>query len=261
MRYLIILLLCSFTACQDHMAEMKFSKAKMMNNARGEKQIALDDLIRKYPNTDYADSAKILLENIVKQNEIKLREKQIADSLLQVRIENELREKKNELKVLKKKFNKSVDDFDGAIWYKHKDLPAKVKKYTFSETLYTPDSYIEVPVRGNGTYYLKSIYNDSRWIFHTKIAVNIAGELLYSLEVPSYSDNNDRDTEGPGVTEIVHFLNGKDNGIIKAISESNTNDIRIRQIGDKYNELKLTPSEIQAIKETVRLGELIQELE
>ncbi len=267
----IVIIICTvfLLSCSDeYKAEQLYKTALTKSNRTGEQSFELQNVIDLYPETVFADSAIAKLRMIRQVIAKETLERQRQDSIklvLEAEQKALLRQQKiddeAELSRLKQKFNYYEDDFTGIGWYKHKAIPAKVQQYSFDNTKYRRSSYVEIPVRSNGFIYIKSIYHSSEWIFHEQIAVKINDRLLYSETIPSYSDNNSREARGPGITETIHFLNSSDNGILKSIAESTSNEITIRQIGDKYHDIKLIPEEILAIKESYRLAELLKSMQ
>jgi hypothetical protein len=186
-------------------------------------------------------------------------EQLIVDSLAQVQRAQNLKK----LNILKKNFFYSEDKFKKIGWYVHKRLSPK--GYSFSDTFISPGSdatgtYLVAHVRDNGECYLQSQYHSvSGWIFHTRISAMVGDKVTTSQDIPSYDNRNERDADGYGITEKIHFTGGTDNGILEALASSNGQTVTVRFEGNqKYDERTLTKTEIQAIKESVQLASLLK---
>lgn len=158
-----------------------------------------------------------------------------------------LEKSKQELEVLKKKFDFNNDEFKKVGWYVHKDQKS-----------YTRDM-LKMNIMNDGYYYMESQYHASDWMFHQKVQVKIGDKVYESETVPTTSKNNITDATGEGIYENVSYLAGGDNGIIEAIAKSGDQEILVRFEGrESVHDFTLNPKDKQAIIDGYRLSELLK---
>lgn len=174
------------------------------------------------------------------------------------------------LKLLKAKFTFSKDEFKDIGWYTHRNesreeqetirtpgYPAvTLKKYWFE------GSHLATRVNSKGYIYLKSYYWGRDWLFHTRVRVKIGDSVLTSDTIPSYSDDNIRESSGGKVWETIHFTRGRGNGILEAIANNVEKVIKVRFEGDKYyDDMTLSQGDKEAIRDSWELSKLIKTTE
>lgn len=161
----------------------------------------------------------------------------------------------DKLALLQKKFKYREDEFDKVGWY----TPLSQAGYnSFNHT------GLLATVRKDGYVYMESVYIGSDWLFHTKVRVTIDGvEQVYESEdVPTFSPKNKREVGGGGVSELVSYLNGGDNGIIKTIAENTDKNIKVRFDGrNTVKDIVLRDSDKQAIKDAYELSVVLKGLQ
>lgn len=188
------------------------------------------ETINKKENT-LNDSIKIAIEDSVRKSNEAIKE-----------------QAKARMELLKKNFKYKYDEFKKIGFYSHKN------QYTNRKCLITT-------INSEGYIYLTSLYHADNWIFHTRIEVKIGDQIYKSGEVPTYNEDNITQNDGGYVWEQVRYMNEIDNGIIKAISESGKNEIKVRFIGGKFhNDITLNKKDKQAIIDSYELSQLIKKL-
>lgn len=159
---------------------------------------------------------------------------------------------KARLAELKKSFIYKYDEFNNIGWYTHINQTAE---NSYNRRL------LKMHVNNRGYGYMASQYYGENWIFHTRVEVKIGDLVLRSEEVPTYDSNNETQNSGYSVWETVSFTNSNDNGILKAISESAENDVKVRFSGDqKISDFTLTKKDQQSIKDSYELMLLIKKV-
>jgi hypothetical protein len=164
----------------------------------------------------------------------------------------ELEENKKRLTVLKKNFVYNEDEFNNIGWYTHRSQTAN---NSWNRKL------LKANVNSSGYIYLEDQYHSSDWIFHKRIEVKIGDNIYKSEEVPTFNEDNKTSNSSDSVWEDIHYSGNKDNGIIKAIVENNSLPVKVRFIGrEYYSDFTLSNKDIQAIKDSYELSELIKKV-
>ncbi len=155
-----------------------------------------------------------------------------------------------ELSVLKKNFNYTEDEFNKTGWYVHKDQTSYNRKM------------LRLHVSKTGSRYLESQYYGSTWAFHTHARVLIADKVYTTDTVPNRNNSNQREVDdNAGIHENIDYIIASDNGIIEAIANSGTQEVKVRLEGDqKYDEFILSANDKKAITEGYRLSQLLKAL-
>lgn len=167
-------------------------------------------------------------------------------------------EYEREFTELKNRFDYQKDDFAENGWYYHKDIPGE---YELRNITLTRSTYIDTPVNETGYTYLISRYRESDWVFHTQIIALIDGQTHQTESIPKYDDSNITSTQGRGVSEIVHFSGGRDNGLVGILAATNASEVQIRYAGRQdRHDITLNRKELDAIRDSYRLAYLISEL-
>lgn len=152
---------------------------------------------------------------------------------------------------LRQGFAFHADSIEGGGWYTARvQLP--INSYD--------RSFLVVHVAWDGRTYLASQYTGDDWIFHDHIVVRIGEQVLRSVPIPSYSDQNDRTNGSGSVWEILSMTGGEDNGILAAIAAAGDEVIRVRFEGDqRAKDIVLTKRDRDAIRAGVQLGALLSD--
>ena len=160
---------------------------------------------------------------------------------------------KNRLAELKTKFNYTYDQFQKVGWYQNKSQ-ADVNT-TFNKEM------LSMMVNDTGYAYLEDQYYGSDWIFHTRVEVSIGGIVYKSVDVPTYDPKNATQNASGSVWERISYVNGKDNGVIKAIAESGNTPVSVRFAGEHgVYDFTLSSRDQQAIEDAYELSTLIKEV-
>lgn len=158
---------------------------------------------------------------------------------------------KARLAELKKKFDYKYDEFEKKGWY--------MAKTQAVANIYN-SQMLGVHVNNVGYAYLEDQYYGSDWIFHTRTEVKI-GEAIYKTDdIQTYDDNNSTNNSGGSVWENISYTAERDNGIIKAIAESEDQPVKVRFAGGSggVKDFTLTKRDQQAIKDAYELSNLIK---
>jgi hypothetical protein len=159
---------------------------------------------------------------------------------------------RNRLEVLKTKFNYKYDEFNGIGWYTNKNQTAA---NSFNRKL------LKVLVNSSGYAYLEDQYYGDDWIFHTRVKVIINDKIYESADIPTYDENNNEFNGSGSVWEEISYTTNRDNGIIKAIAESDDSAIKVRFVGrQSISDFTLANVDRQAIKDAYELSELIKKV-
>jgi hypothetical protein len=165
------------------------------------------------------------------------------------------KERINNLKkrdLLKKNFIFKKDEFKGGGWYTHRNQTINANYNR--KCLYTH-------VNTMGYIYLEDQFHSDDWIFHTSIDVKIGDKVYRSSKIETYDKNNNTQNSGYSVWENISYINGKDNGIIKAIAENTDKEIKVRFNGKQYHsDMILSRKDKLGIKESYELSELIKKV-
>ncbi len=159
---------------------------------------------------------------------------------------------RSRLEALKTKFNYKYDEFNRIGWYTNKNQTAT---NSFNRKL------LKVLVNSSGYAYLEDQYYGDDWIFHTRVKVIINDKIYESADIPTYDENNNEFNGSGSVWEEISYTTDRDNGIIKAIAESDSSIIKVRFVGKQsVSDFTLANIDQQAVKDAYELSELIKKV-
>ena len=158
---------------------------------------------------------------------------------------------KARLAELKTKFTYKYDEFNKVGWY--------MAKSQNPSNLFD-DQVLMVEVNNTGYAYLEDQYYGNDWIFHTRLDVKVGDDVYQTEDIPTYDKNNAQNNTAGKVWEDISYVNGKDNGVIKAIGESGDQTVKVRfDGGSNVYDFTLAKRDQQAIEDAYELSNLIKE--
>ena len=190
-------------------------------------------------------------------------QKATNDSLKQIKIKV-LKERIDSLKT-KFDYTTDVEDFTNIFWYEPKNIPEKEAVVTFEGSIaHVSHHYIKPMIYSSGMLCIRSFYRDENWLYHQSISASINGKIIQSRVVPLDNERNkEKQVKGwYDVKEEIFFNSYEDNGILEAIALSDKHAyIEIKFSGEHENKIfSLTKKEIQAIKDSYELSNLLREI-
>ena len=165
---------------------------------------------------------------------------------------NQIKEMMSRIEVLKNSFIYNKDDFDTIGWYLHKNQ-------TIDNI--TNRNCLRAHVKGTGYIYLEDHYFSTEWLFHTSLQISINGKVWTSETIETYDKNNKQTNNSGFIWEMIDYIGGRDNGILKAIADNGEAEIKVRFNGRQRNEdFILSDTDKKAIKDSYELSELINKV-
>lgn len=147
------------------------------------------------------------------------------------------------------RFEYHKDDFANNGYYRHIDLQKR-----------NSESYINVIINEGGRAHLSSYYQGVG-IDHDRLSVLIGEDVYHTNRIDINNQRYRRTRAGSTVIEHVSFANRNDNGVLKAIAESNEDEIKVRFDGRTRNhDIILNKVEIAAIRDSYKFGEAMSQL-
>ncbi|MEZ4850426.1 MAG: hypothetical protein R3B93_17815 [Bacteroidia bacterium] len=104
----------------------------------------------------------------------------------------------------------------------------------------------------NGELGLLSCYTSEKGLYHTKIEVSIDGEEpIVSRRIPTLNEKSSRKRNDGQIVELIHFTDGDDMGIIKAIAQNADKPIMVSYVagGSFFEEVELDIVYKEAIRD------------
>lgn len=164
-------------------------------------------------------------------------------------LKSELAAEQAEFDSLKALFDYEYDEFQKGGWHFHEHWgKGFLKRSTLSAV-----------VGEVGTLYLASNYHGKSWIHHEAVQVKIGDQVLTSETIPQGDRLNQHEIAEGYAFERISYTRERDNGILKAIAATK-DPVLVRLTGQKTQDFTLSKEDHQAIRDCVRLSELIRTL-
>ena len=149
---------------------------------------------------------------------------------------------------LKDRFKFTYDEFKKTGKYEH----------TRWEGISFASRSLKCVVISTGDAYAVSSYSGSSWLFHTKVAALIDGDVYETEEQSTLAGTVVRDISGKYVSETVYYPNSE--SFIGKIAENKDKVIKIRLYGSKaYKEEVLADKDKQAFFDCWELAKMLKQ--
>ncbi|ASB51004.1 hypothetical protein CDL62_01090 [Alkalitalea saponilacus] len=205
-------------------------------------KLKLDTLIHQYKDqAEYAQRARTLLRQInISEQERNLT---FLDSMLVIQEET--------LQPMLRNFIVSDEYGSEKVFIHRRQRPEN----SFNRT------YLKANLNESGDFFISSQYHGTEWIHHEQIRVYFRGESVSSIKVEEDGFNNRRFEDGQSKWEIIHFKDGKDNGIIDFIATNWDQPLRVQFIGRRHEYIIMEQFDREAIRDGYEISFILKEIQ